>query len=371
MVKKTNQKNWIEYKLSNLCDVRKFEKMDSILYVGLENIGQGNNQLIGRGDINDFSSNKNTFCKNDVLYGKLRPNLNKVWLATEDGYCSTDILPLKINEKTIPKIILSVLSGKKFVNHAMSSSSGTKMPRTKWKEIKSFTISLPEINEQKKITEILFDVDQLIDHLFNLIIKKKNIKQGVMQEFLTGKKRLDGFCDEWEEKELQKIITEIKNGQLITEKTSIAGNIPVIGGGKTSSYSHHKPNRFHKTITISASGANAGYVSFHDYPIFASDCSTIEEGEDYSIEFIYYQLKRLQLQIYHSQTGGNQPHIHAKELYPLKIPVPKTKKEQTMVSEVFLDMDSEIKELDNQLKKYQNIKQGIMQKLLTGEIRIK
>ena len=235
--------------------------------------------------------------------------------------------------------------------------------------LKNVEISLPEPSEQLKITEILSEIISLIDSLNSLIQKKKNIKHGTMQELLTGKRRLEGFSGEWETKELEKITT-IRKGELITEKTRIDGSIPVIGGGKTSSYSHNSANRKKNTITISASGANAGFVSFHKSPIFASDCSTIDENTTFSIKFIYYQLLRLQKNIYYLQTGGAQPHIHPKDLYSLKIPIPKDIDEQYFISNILSDMDYEIEQLETQKEKYTNLKQAMMQKLLTGEIRL-
>jgi type I restriction enzyme, S subunit len=252
---------------------------------------------------------------------------------------------------------------------ALTFAQGTKQQNLYKNVLEMLIIPFPSPLEQQKIIQKLSEISNLIQKLGKLIEKKKNIMKGTTQTLLSGTKRLGKFTDEWEIKELKKIV-KIKKGQMITNKTSMSGEIPVIGGGKTSSYTHNTPNRFHKTITISASGANAGYVSFHTYPIFASDCSTIEEGEDYVIEFIYFQLKLIQNQIYYSQTGGNQPHVQPKELYSFKIPLPKSKNEQSMISELLMDMNSEILNLENQHEKYQKIKQGMMQKLLTGEIRL-
>ena len=189
-----------------------------------------------------------------------------------------------------------------------------------------------------------------------------------MQLLLTGKKRLPGFDGKWEVKKLGKICKILK-GQLITEKTCILGNVPVIAGGKTPAYFHNRANRPAKTITISASGASAGYVAFHPYPIFASDCSTIEEGLDYSIEFIFYKLQLIQESIYKMQTGGAQPHIHPVDLYPIEFPIPE-KAEQTEIAKVLSDMDAEIEALETKFKKYEMIKQGMMQELLTGKTRL-
>ena len=156
---------------------------------------------------------------------------------------------------------------------------------------------------------------------------------------------------------------------MITEKDAQDGTIPVIAGGKKPAYYHSFPNRQGKTITISASGANAGYVGFYTEPIFASDCSTIGENDRYSIEFIYYQLLMLQETIYYAQTGGAQPHIHPKDLKPLLVNYTNLK-EQKAIAQVLSDMDAEIEALEEKLEKYKTIKQGMMQELLTGRIRL-
>lgn len=230
------------------------------------------------------------------------------------------------------------------------------------KDLATFKISLaPTHSEQIAITTTLSDADSLINSLEKLITKKRNIKQGAMQKMLQIKEgskvtRLGDVCI-------------IRKGQLITDSTKIHGSIPVIAGGKKPAYYHNVPNRTGKTITISGSGASAGFLSFHDYPIFASDCSTIEEGENYSIEFIFYILQLSQEMIYKMQTGGAQPHIHPRDLNPLTIYLP-LKDEQIKIANVFLDMDAELKTLQCKLEKYQNVKAGMMQNLLTGKIRL-
>jgi len=164
-------------------------------------------------------------------------------------------------------------------------------------------------------------------------------------------------------------ICEIRKGQLITNDTKVNGLIPVIAGGKKPAYFHNKANRTGKTITISGSGANAGYVSFYNYPIFASDCSTISEGNNYSIEYIFFLFKKMQDEIYKMQTGGAQPHIHPNDINPIEVPFP-TLQEQTRIATILSDMDSEIEMLENKLAKYKKLKQGMMQELLTGKTRL-
>lgn len=230
----------------------------------------------------------------------------------------------------------------------------------------------PTLAEQKAIATALSDVDELISSLDALIAKKKAIKQGAMQQLLTpphkGGKRLDGFDGEWVETILGDVC-DIRKGQLITESTRTDGPIPVIAGGKKAAYYHANANRFGKTITISGSGASAGYVAFHNHPIFASDCSTIEESSKYSIEFIYYLLSLMQKQIYNAQTGGAQPHIHPSDLNPMEVGIPKVD-EQKAIAQILSDMDKELEALATKKEKYEHIKQGMMQELLTGKKRL-
>ena len=247
-------------------------------------------------------------------------------------------------------------------------ATGSGVPTLNRNDVHSFEVLVPSCSEQKSIAEALSDTDSLIQSIEKLIDKKKKIKQGTMQQLLTGKKRLPGFSGEWVVRRLGDIVS-INKGQLITEKNAQDGTIPVIAGGKKPSYYHSFSNRQGKTITISASGANAGYVGFYTEPIFASDCSTIGENNGYSIEFIYYQLSMLQENIYYAQTGGAQPHIHPKDLKPLLVNYTNLK-EQKAIAQVLSDMDAEIEALEEKLEKVKTIKQGMMQELLTGRIRL-
>jgi type I restriction enzyme S subunit len=234
--------------------------------------------------------------------------------------------------------------------------------------LRNIIIILPILKEQFAIGTALSDLDALIASLNKLIDKKRDLKQAAMQQLLSGQTRLPGFSGECEVKRLGKI-AEIKKGQLITEKHAIVGTIPVIAGGRTPAYFHNRANRTGKTITVSASGANAGFVAFHDVPIFASDCSTINESPAYSIEFIFFQLLLLQGLIYKAQTGGAQPHIHPVDLMPLEVHLPPLP-EQNAIAVVLSDMDAEIAALEQRLAKTRDLKLGMMQELLTGRTRL-
>jgi type I restriction enzyme S subunit len=289
----------------------------------------------------------------------------------KQGVINQALLKLTIDSsKAVDKFFEVYFSWDRFQEKIIDSTQGGAMKNLVGMDVfKKTLVAIPPIPEQQAIAAALSDVDAVISSLTKLISKKKNIKQGAMQELLTGKKRLEGFDDKWVEVELGDIC-EIKKGQMITEKEIEPGKVPVIAGGKQPAYYHRYANRKGKTITISASGANAGYVSFHQEPIFASDCSTIEESKNYDIIFIFSALLLKQPEIYNAQTGGAQPHIHPRDLKPLRVLTPSNVEEQTSIASILSDMDAEIEALEQKLNKYKAIKQGMMHELLTGRIRL-
>lgn len=248
------------------------------------------------------------------------------------------------------------------------TESGT-IPRIYNGTVRSIKFAYPiDNNEQNAIANSLSSIDSLISSLDELIEKKQLIKDGLMQELLSGKKRLRGFSGEWQSVRMEEI--EIKNGSMLKSSEYEPGNVPVIAGGVSAAGYHSKANRPSNTITISGSGANAGFVNFFEEPIFASDCSTINEQKSIYVKYLYYALLFKQPEIYKCQAGGAQPHIHAKDIKDIVIPMPTLKDEQVAVASVLTEIDKQIITIESQRDKYLLIKQGMMQQLLTGKTRL-
>lgn len=257
-----------------------------------------------------------------------------------------------------------------FYSRIMQMTAKSSVDSVRRDMISRMQIALPPTEtEQRAIATAISDVDALIAGLEKLIAKKRDLKQAAMQQLLTGQTRLPGFSGEWAIKPLGDV-AQIQKGQLITTETIVSGDVPVIAGGKKPAYFHNKPNRLGKTITVSASGASAGYVAFHRSPIFASDCSTISEAKTYCIEFVFFAMQLKQEEIYNAQTGGAQPHIQPKDLAPLMVPFPTNLREQDAIATVLCDMDDELISLESRLAKTRELKQGMMQELLTGRTRL-
>ena len=343
-------------------------------YITLEQVDSG--KLLGHSEetFRNAPSRAQRILRNgDVLMSTVRPNLMAHLFFQEqvpNAVCSTGFAVLRAKQdQSVPYFLFSHLFSEGVNDQIDKILSGSNYPAINSRDVKLIEIPCPpNVAEQRAIAKVLSDVDGLINALDALIAKKRAIKQATMQQLLTGKTRLPGFSSAWETKRLGEI-TKIQKGSLITEKSVVPGVIPVIAGGQKPAYYHNTANRTGKTITVSASGAYAGFVALYDHPIFASDCSTISEKSSFSIDFIYYYLVFNQSVIYNAQTGGAQPHIHPVDLMPLMVDLPELP-EQRAIATVLSDMDAEITALEHRRDKTIAIKQGMMQQLLTGNVRL-
>ncbi|EJE0608706.1 restriction endonuclease subunit S, partial [Campylobacter coli] len=154
---------------------------------------------------------------------------------------------------------------------------------------------------------------------------------------------------------------KIQKGQNITQKLAKIGNIKVVAGGKDYAYFHNDFNRNENTITISASGANAGYVNFWKEKIFASDCTTINLPNLKVIQFIYYVLKCNQKYIMSLARGAAQPHVYPKDIENIKIPLPPLEIQKQIVAECE-KVEEQYNTIRMSVEEYQNLIKAILQK---------
>lgn len=157
--------------------------------VELESIGQGSGRLLGSVEASG-SSSKYSFKKGDVLFGRLRAYLRKYWLAQFDGVCSTEIWPLIPRDDRLCAGYLHLLVQTNDFVDAAGVSYGTHMPRSDWSVLGKFSVRLPTLPEQIAIAAVLSDMDAEISALVARRDKTRALKQGMMQELLTGKTRL-------------------------------------------------------------------------------------------------------------------------------------------------------------------------------------
>lgn len=302
---------------------------------------------------------------NSMSFG--RPYILKIDGCIHDGWLVIQDYTTSFNME----YLYYVLSSDTIKAQYVSMAAGSSVQNLNKDKVACVQIATPPtLAEQEKIANALSKIDQLINDLGALIEKKKAIKQGTMQDLLTAKRRLKGFTGEWTSKQIIEIVGKIKRGQSLQSKDYKKGDIPVVAGGKQYAGFHNVANHHGRTITISGSGANAGYVSFHANPIFATDCSVIDDKGNFDLLFIYYVLQQRQNDIYKLQSGGAQPHIYPKNIEDIVSIFPPTLAEQNAIANILSSMDTEITNLEQKRNKYIVIKQGMMQNLLTGKIRL-
>ncbi|MDR3086555.1 MAG: restriction endonuclease subunit S [Azoarcus sp.] len=257
-------------------------------------------------------------------------------------------------------------------------------PTTNFRKL---TVSLPPLPEQRLIAEALSDTDNYIAALERIIAKKRNIKQGAMQELLTGKKRLPEFSGEWVEKRIDEIADTASGGtpsRLIP--AYYTGNIPWVTTSELNdSFIYSTNERItnaavanssaklfpQDTILMAMYGATIGKLG-----VLKCDAATNQACCAFSFEnkidadFMYNVLLFNRPAIIELGSGAGQPNISQTIIKQLIFTIPATKAEQTAIASILSDMDAEIAALTAKLNKARLIKQGMMQELLTGRIRL-
>ncbi len=165
---------------------------ESIPCVELEHLSQFTGQRLGSISSREQRSVKNLFRPGDVLFGKLRPYLRKYWLADMLGVCSTEIWVLRANREVCsPTYLFYLVQSERFIA-SCHVTSGSKMPRADWDYVSTFPFLLPSLEEQRVISTILKASDQTISRLSKRLTVLKVEKKALMQQLLTGKRRVKG-----------------------------------------------------------------------------------------------------------------------------------------------------------------------------------
>ena len=234
--------------------------------------------------------------------------------------------------------------------------------------ISQLVVALPSLSEQKAIASLLETWDTAIERTEALIVAKEKRFKWLLKTLISDQKN----NPDWQRMKLGDLFGNqlaIEKGVMLTKAKMRKGDFPVVAGGRTYASFHNEYTHSAKTITVSSSGAYAGFVSFHDYPIFATDCNVITVISGV-IEYFYYAIKMQQDRIYKLQSGGAQPHVYAKDIAFLDMFIP-PQKTQKQIACMLNDAQREIALHKQLVELYQRLKSGLMQKLLTGKWRVR
>ena len=372
------------------------QQQEDITFIPMEAI----NQNLGIIDVEYTKKIEETkgytkFKENDLIWAKITPCMQNGKSAivrnTINGYAcgSTEFFIIRCKTNTILiEYIHFILRDKRILKTAMNFFGGSAGQQRVSKDfLLNLLIPLPPLEiqqqivdlyekayteKQQKETEAQKLLDSIDDYLlgelgitlpkeeehlpqnndknnsYNLDNDNPLVKKGRL--FLTNLsevtgKRWDAF--EFKNRKLKlgdgnypnktlKHLAYLLKGQSITSNEIEKGDYPVIAGGQISPYTHNRYNFKGNVITISASGAYSGYVWYHNYPIFASDCRVVFSKEESEITTLYLSeiLKLKQKEIYNLQQGAGQPHVYARDLEKINIPIPSLQKQKDITNKI-------------------------------------
>ncbi|ERJ22156.1 Type I restriction-modification system, specificity subunit S [Campylobacter concisus UNSW1] len=236
-------------------------------------------------------------------------------------------------------------------------------------ELKNLKIKIPPLDEQEKIVEILSTWDEAINLTINLIENKKQFKKALMQNLLTAKIRFPQFKDEWK---------EIKLGEICEIQTGKLNANAMIQGGRYKFFTCAKEvfeidcYAFDtEAILISGNGENVGYIHYFNGKFNAYQRTYVLDKFTENILFIKYFLEfSLKRKIEIEKKDGNTPYIVLSTIFDFIVRLPNLN-EQQKIAEVLIAYDDEINLLNLKLENLKKQKQGLMQKLLSGKVRVK
>lgn len=247
-------------------------------------------------------------------------------------------------------------------------------------------IALPDVEEQKQIATVLSEIDELISLTEKQISKKKAIKQGAMQELLTGKRRLPGFAGEWEKTVLGTVSSFYTGGTPSKKREDWwNGDIPWISSSDLTedaitsvninryiskdAVEHSATRICPKDAVLVVSRVGVGKVAVAPCELCTSQDFTTIVPHRHNPHFLAYMLIPVMKELAMQAQGTSIKGVTVEDIQKIIMPTP-TIDEQNQIVDILANMDSEIEALEQKLEKYSQVKQGMMQQLLTGKIRL-
>jgi type I restriction enzyme S subunit len=224
----------------------------------------------------------------------------------------------------------------------------------------------PTKAEQEAIAEALSDADALIALLERLLAKKRRLKEGVMQELLTGKKRLPGFSGKWVARPLAQV-APLQRGFDLPNSRLRPGPYPVVYSNGV--LNHHAEYQVRGPGVVTGRSGTIGKVTFVERDYWPHNTSLwVTSFKSSDPKFVFYLYTLIGFERF--ATGSGVPTLNRNDVHAFKVNTPLCSEEQTAIAAILSEMDAEIAAIKAKLSKARHLKQGMMQELLTGRIRL-
>lgn len=293
------------------------------------------------------------------------------WDVNASIYVSLALL--KPSERTHPEYLYRYSKSKAFVLDVEKRSLLNATPKKiNMGEIGSIPIPVPQSKaEQEAIAEALSDADALIEFLEQLLAKKRHLKQGARQELLTGKKRLPGFIGGWEVKRLGEI-AHIKTGSRNNQDKVEDGEYPFFVRSATVEQINCYSYDCEAILVPGEGGIGSIFHYIHGrFDVHQRVYAITQFAPNVSGKYMYlYMTVHFGAHAMQNSVKATVDSLRLPTFQEFEITLPPSEEEQTAIATILSDMDAEIAALEEKLAKVRNIKQGMMQELLTGRIRL-
>lgn len=381
---------WTQRRLGECADQRTEKTLpdatDTRRYVALEHLAQGCPAILGWFPAGRATSAKTVFRKGDVLFGKLRPNLRKAAAAPFDGLCSTDILPMFGKDGLETPYLLQLAQWDDLQQHAIATASGTKMPRTSWKQLAEFVVKLPPVAEQRKIDAILSSVDDVIEMSRSVIEQVQIVKRGLMQQLLT---RPAGYTEHgWKHQRLRDCawvnpeqLTSRAKSDFLMEYLDIAAieRLGTIGGTRTLQFADapSRARRLAREGDILVSTVRPYLRNFArireapDNLVVSTGYAVIRPRDVVDGDFLYQHILSTSFVRFlkSRMSGSNYPAVAASdvEAYPMSLP---SLAQQRKFGAILSSLDDTVAKTRAVLDRAHGVKEALLSVLLTGKLRV-
>lgn len=394
--------------LSDLCDfvgvqVDPANHADGV-YVGLEHVSPGRFVRASEGKASDVLSGKYLFQAGDILYGKLRPYLDKAVLATDSGICTTELLVLRPKEGVDPRFLVGVVHAPSFIEHAVAGTTGVQHPRTSWGHIANFEMPPFDGDEQAKIADLLWEVHEAIVSNEAAVEAGGDLKRAAMLALFTKGLRgeaqketeIGPVPDSWDVGRLDRYATVISTRMSYSELENIDPSndeetVKVLGvkvadmnlpGNEVELVSAKLEKDLPRAIaeyrcapprTIifpkrgAAIATNKKRIA-NEWTAFDPNVIGVIGGTDLDQDFLFHWFQTFDLKTI--TEPGPTPQLNKKNLEPLTIPVPPTLDEQREIVAVLDAIDRKIDLHRRKRAVLDELFKALLNKLMTGEIRV-
>lgn len=373
-------------RLADLCDlVRESVKpgdQPDALYLGLEHLAPGRLVRIGGGHASDIRSTTSAFQPDDVLYGKLRPYLDKAVLADKSGICTTELLVLRAKAHVNPRFLAVVVHSPGFLEYAVAGTTGVQHPRTSWAHASEFEVPVFTFDEQQRIADLLWLIHEAISRSETLVEEGQAVKRATMRTLFTRGLRGEAQketeigplpkswvltpCDQ-----IFKLSSGKKRPSNLSDLPNDEQPFPVMGGNGVMGYADEWHLDIPHALIIGRVGEYCGAVHVASGKIWVTDNALyVKEwlNVDADVSFVSAFLAYFDLNRFKRMAG--QPLVTQGMINEHRIPLPRTCEEQREIADILNTIDRKIDLHRKKLAVLDDLFKAFLHKLITGEVRI-